>query len=149
VTEINLSTVAKIEILWPTEHNYNNNDLSDNDRSLVSLIEFAGVNILLCSDIEEFAQKEILRLYPNLTADVVVVPHHGSTTTLDAEFLKHLNADILICSRGLDRYGKTNLDTDFARYASIDAMLFCTSEDGAITVRVDTNSTIKAEAFTK
>jgi len=147
--QINLSAGVKIEMFWPMEHNYNNKDLSDNDRSLVSLIEFAGVNILLCSDIEGFAQKEILRLYPNLTADVVLVPHHGSTATLDIEFLKHLEADFLICSRGRDRYEKTGRDTYSMRYAPIDAMSFCTSEDGAITVFVDTNGTIKTEVFTK
>ncbi|MBN2593868.1 MAG: DNA internalization-related competence protein ComEC/Rec2 [Sedimentisphaerales bacterium] len=147
--EINLSTGTKIEILWPIEHNYNNNDLSDNDRSLVSLIEFAGVKILLCSDIEGFAQKEILRLYPNLTADVAIVPHHGSTATLDKEFLKHLNADILICSRDRDRYEKTGRDTYPMRYTPINAVSLCTSEVGAITIFVDMNGTIKTEVFTK
>src|SRR4030042_1647689 len=88
----------KIEMLWPNGRHGHYENLSDNDRSLVSLIEFAGVRILLCSDIEEFAQRELLRLYPALKADVVVVPHHGSTTTLDLKFLEHLDADILICS---------------------------------------------------
>jgi competence protein ComEC len=147
--QLNLSGGVKIEMLWPNEQNDNNKDLSDNDRSLVSLIQFAGIKILLCSDIEEFAQKEILRIYPNLTADVVVVPHHGSTATLDKEFLKHLDADILICSRGRDRYEKTAQDTDSTRYAPINAVSLCTSEVGAITIFVDKNGTIKTEVFTK
>jgi competence protein ComEC len=147
--EMNLGGSTKIEMLWPNEQNYNNEDSGDNDRSLVSLIQFAGAKILLCSDIEEFAQKEILRLYPDLKADVVAVPHHGSTATLDIEFLEHLDADVLICSRGRDRYEKTGSDTDAVRYAPVGAKSFCTSEDGAVTVFVDTDGMIKTDTFTK
>jgi len=64
---------ARIKFLWPTKQASENEELSDNDKSVVSLIEFAGAEILLCSDIEKFAQREILRLFPNLKADVVVV----------------------------------------------------------------------------
>ncbi|MHC4326436.1 MAG: ComEC/Rec2 family competence protein, partial [Planctomycetota bacterium] len=147
--EINLSTGAKMEMLWPNEQNYNNEDLGDNDRSLVSLIEFAGKKILLCSDIEKFAQRELLRLCPDLQADVVVVPHHGSTATLDAEFLEHLDADVLIRSCGRSRYQKMGHDTDSTRYAPVKAVLLGTSDDGAITVSVDTDGIIKTDVFTK
>ena len=148
-TQMNLSSSTKIEILWPNEQNYNNDDLGDNDRSLVSLIQFAGKKILLCSDIEEFAQRELPHLYPDLKADVVVIPHHGSTATLDIEFLKHLEADVLICSRGRDRYETTSRATTPERYAPIDAMSLCTSENGAISVFINTDGTIKTEVFTK
>ena len=148
-TEMNLSGSAKMEMLWPNEQNYNNEDLSDNDRSLVSLIEFAGAKILLCSDIEKFAQRELLRLHPDLKADVVVVPHHGSTTTLDAEFLEHLDADVLICSCGRRRHQKMGRDTDTAKYMPVEAGLLCTSEDGAITIFVDTDGAIKTDVFMK
>ncbi len=148
-SQIKLSSSAEIEILWPNEQNYNSKDLSDNDRSLVSLIKFTGTKILLCSDIEEFAQKELLRLYPDLHADVVVVPHHGSTATLDVEFLKHLDPDVLIYSRGRDRYGKTRRDMDSTRYLPFEAMSLCTSKDGAITIFVDTDGTLKTDVFIK
>jgi competence protein ComEC len=147
--EMNFGSSVKIEMLWPSEQNYNNLDLGDNDRSLVPLIQFAGKKILLCSDIEEFAQREILRLHPNLKADIVVVPHHGSTSTLDKEFLKKLAADVLICSRGRDRFKRTSSDSDFERLAPVKARLLCTSECGAITIFVEKDGTIKTDAFTK
>jgi len=56
--DLNLSGSANIKILWPGEEICKNEDLSDNDKSLVSLIEFAGTKVLLCSDIEKFAQRE-------------------------------------------------------------------------------------------
>jgi competence protein ComEC len=145
--EMNFGSSTKIDILWPNKQNYNNQDLGDNDRSLVPLIQFAGKKILLCSDIEEFAQREILRLYPNLKADIVVVPHHGSTATLDKEFLKELDAAVLICSRGRDRFERTSSGSDFERYAPVKAQLLCTSEHGAITVFVDKDGKIKTDVF--
>jgi competence protein ComEC len=148
-TDMNSGGNVKIEMLWPNEQNYNIDGLGDNDRSLVSLIQFAGAKILLCSDIEEFSQRELLRLYPDLKADVVVVPHHGSTATLDSEFLEHLDADVLICSRGRNRYKQKGYDTDSVRYAPVDAISLCTSEDGAITVFVDTDGTLKTDVFIK
>ena len=147
--EMNLSGSAKMEMLWPNEQNYNNEDLSDNDRSLVSLIEYAGTKILLCSDIEEFAQRELLRLFPDLKADVVVVPHHGSTTTLDVEFLKHLEADVLICSCGRRQYERMGRDMESARYVPTEAKSLCTFEDGTITVFVDSDGMVKTDVFTK
>ena len=148
-SQIKLSSSAVIEILWPNEQNYNSKNLSDNDRSLVLLIKFAGTKILLCSDIEELAQKELLRLYPDLHADVVVVPHHGSTATLDVKFLKHLDPDVLIYSQGRDRYGKTSRDMDSTRYLPFEAMSLSTSKDGAITIFVDTDGTLKTDVFIK
>jgi competence protein ComEC len=147
--EMNLSGSSKMEMLWPNEQNYNNEDLGDNDRSLVSLIEFAGAKILLCSDIEEFAQRELLRLRPDLKANVAVVPHHGSTTTLDVNFLEHLEADVLICSCGRRQYERMGRDTESMKSVPAETKSLFTSEDGAITVIVDKNGATKINVFTK
>ena len=89
---------AQIRVLWPTDEWAGRQELGDNDKSLVCLIEFAGRKVLLCSDIERLAQREILRLYPGLRADVVVAPHHGSTRTLLEGFLEQLDPTVLLCS---------------------------------------------------
>jgi competence protein ComEC len=145
--ELNLNAGVSMKMLWPDEQLYNIKDLSDNDRSLVSLIEFAGAKILLCSDIEEFAQRELLRLQPDLKADVVIVPHHGSASTLDTEFMKHLDADVLICSCGRRQYERMGRDTESVRYVPAENRSLCTSEDGAITVFVDKNGETKTGVF--
>jgi len=111
---------------------------------VVSLIEFAGTKILLCSDIEEFAQRELLRIYPNLKADVVVVPHHGSAKTLEAGFLECLEADILICSCGLRQYERQQMNKEQNKAKS-----FYTVRDGAITVCVSKDGTIRTATFAR
>ena len=142
---------ANIKILWPEfsplvargspleysshESRDPSHGLSDNDKSLVTMIEFAGKKILLCSDIEQFAQRELMHLYPDLRADIVVVPHHGSTNTLEKNFLDSLDADILICS------------TDKTPAIQDSKQLFYTSRDGAITISIDTQGKIKIKTY--
>ena len=135
---------AKIKVIWPNESYTNTEQLSDNNKSLVCLIEFSGKRILLCSDIEKFAQRQLMQLYPDLKADIVVVPHHGSVRTLDADFLKNLEADVLIFSCGRRQYEKQTL----SRYKNSNKVFF-TAKDGAITISIDKNGRIKTDTFTK
>jgi beta-lactamase superfamily II metal-dependent hydrolase len=148
---LNVSGKAKITILWPYEKICWDKTLSDNDKSMVSLIEFGSSaqhalrrKILLCSDIEKFAQRKFLELFPDLKVDVVVAPHHGSAKTLETDFLERLEADISIgsCSRA-----------QYERLQSIKgkdkAKSFYTARDGAITVCVKKGGAIRTATFTK
>ena len=136
--ELNLSSKAIVKILWPNEDMSRNEQLSDNDKSAVSLIEFAGTKILLCSDIEKFAQKELIRRFQNLKADVVVVPHHGSVKTLEADFLEKLDAEILVCSCGRSDYKNNRTIKPKSK-----AKWLCTAERGAVIVCIDKDGMIK------
>jgi competence protein ComEC len=142
--ELNLRSNAKVKIIWPNEQISTIDKLSDNDKSLVSLIEFAGKKILLCSDIEKFAQVELLRLYPDLKADVVVVPHHGSSKTAEQHFLENLNAGILIVSCGQRDYERQRTTRVENKAGS-----FYTARDGTLTVCIKKDGTIKTAVFVK
>jgi competence protein ComEC len=132
---------AHVKSIWPSAQLPGAEQLSDNDRSQVFLIEFASKRILLCSDIEKFAQREIIRQNPDLRADVVVAPHHGSTNTADPDFLKAVEAKILIISCGQTEYQRQHKSGP-----QEDAMqrLF-TSADGAVTVRISEKGKIQIE----
>ncbi len=142
-TDLILIGSANIKILWPIEQILQNEELGDNDKSLVSLLEFGDTEILLCSDIENFAQRELLRLYPDLKADIVVVPHHGSVNTLEAFFLEKLDADILIYSCDRSQYerqqrmikGKTS------------AKSFYTPKHGAVAVCINSDGVMETTTF--
>jgi competence protein ComEC len=138
-----LNSHANIKILWPNSQ-IPEEKLSDNDKSLVLLIQFAGVKMLLCSDIEKFAQTQLLQTIPDLKADIVIVPHHGSTITSDAAFLEKLGPDILIVS--CDR---TQYERRLAAGRKNIAKLFYTARDGAIAVRINKAGTIDTATFAK
>jgi len=135
---------AKVKILWPNEQAVQNIDLGANDKSLVSLIEFAGSKTLLCSDIEKFAQRELMQLYPALKANVVVVPHHGSVKTLEADFLEKLEAHILLVSCSRKQYEQQQV-----LIQANNAKLFYTPRHGAITICINKKGTIKTTTFVK
>lgn len=145
--ELKLDSDATVKVLWPGEHAVESVKLSDNDRSVVCLIEWAGVRILLCSDIEEFAQRELFRLYPGLKADVVVVPHHGSTKTLGAEFLTRLDTRIVLCSCDKTQYEK--MAGDSAVLSSGRLQTFYTARDGAIRMCISRDGAIQTYAGAK
>ena len=124
-----------MRILWPNEDVGSYGNLSDNDKSLVVSIEFAGRKMLLTSDIGKTTQKEFVRLYPELKPEIVVVPHHGSVSTSDADFLKNLDSNVLIYSCDRKNYEKQKLNNEKES--------FYTARDGAITVCIEKTGAIK------
>jgi competence protein ComEC len=133
-----------VKFIWPSPRIAQDQQLCDNDKSLVTLIEFAGRKILLCSDIEEFAQEEVLRLYPNLKADIVVAPHHGSRNTLDAAFIESLRPTVLICSCAKTARQKGRV----VEPPNVTQCLY-TPTDGAVTVRVSKHGDITTDLSAK
>ena len=140
--DLKLGSGTKLRILWPSKEVCANSQLDDNDKSVVSLIEFGGAEVLLCSDIENVAQRELLRLFANLEPEVVVVPHHGSVNTLEADFLDELGADILICSCSRRQYERQQIYKGETKQ-------FYTSKDGAITICIDEDGKIKSDVFVR
>jgi len=147
--ELRLKGAAAVKVLWPGDRTDERQNLSDNDRSLVCLIEFAGVRILLCSDVEEFAQRELLRLYPGLKADIIVVPHHGSAKTLGADFLGHLDTHIVLCSCDQAQYERMIGDSASAVPSAGRLQSFYTARDGAVQVHVSRDGTIQTRLGAK
>jgi competence protein ComEC len=106
---------SKIRVLWPIPDIQENNSISDNDKSVVTSIEYAGKRVLICSDIEKFAQREILRLYPDLKADVLIMPHHGSAKTSEPSFADKTGAVVTIASCSESSYKKRTSHRTTAR----------------------------------
>jgi competence protein ComEC len=130
---------AIIKILWPDYETCQNNQISDNDKSAVTMLEYKDRSILICSDIEKPAQKEILRLYPDLRADVVIAPHHGSRKTTDWSFLEQLRPEVVIssCATSAQEKGQVIKGN------------FYTGTDGAVTVRIDKKGVLTVQKFIK
>jgi competence protein ComEC len=129
---------ARVTVLWPIGDPNAWQEISDNDLSLVSEIEFADRRILLCSDIEEFGQQQILRLHQAMKIDVAVAPHHGSVRTLDPGFLRQLEAATLLCS-----CGRTDLDQERVIERADEVHTCYTARDGAISICVDADGAVQ------
>ena len=130
-----------IQSLWPPK-NLPLENLSENDRCEVFLMQYASRKILLCGDIEQPAQQAFIERYPLLRVDVLILPHHGSTVNLDGHFVEQLAPDILIAS-----CSSRNQPNAYHPAEDSDARCFYTSVDGAVTVKIKADGALSATGF--
>jgi competence protein ComEC len=128
-----------IRTLWPTADSMEQ-ALSENDRSEIFLIAYAGKTILLCGDIEMVAQKKIMELYPKLKADIVVLPHHGSTVNLSEEFVGRIADNVIIASCAQSRLAGVYQSAQ-------NTTVLYTGKDGAVQVKIKADGTIHAAGY--
>ncbi|MCE5184744.1 MAG: DNA internalization-related competence protein ComEC/Rec2 [Planctomycetaceae bacterium] len=133
-----------IRSLWPTQPALDASGLSDNDKSEILLAEYANRRILLCGDVELYAQQTLASMYPQLRVDVLVLPHHGSNTNLDEHFIKQLNPRIVIASCAASR-----MKNVWQPSGSDAVSAFYTGRDGAVTIKIKADGTIHAAGFIK
>lgn len=107
-----------------------------NDSSCVLRVSAGAYSLLLTGDIEASAERELLQRDVALGANVVVVPHHGSTTSSSAPFVASVDPGIAVVSAGYaNRWGFPK-PLVVARWQDAGAELLNTGASGAVTVRV-------------
>jgi len=108
-----------------------------NDLSCVLKVSAGGRSMLLTGDIEKAAETEMLaRDSAALSADVLLVPHHGSRTSSSEAFLAAVRPSAAVVPVGYrNRFGHPNGEV-LGRYSFIDARIFRTDRDGAVTIRL-------------
>ena len=100
-----------VEVLWPTAAHAapaESDGSAMNNASLVLRVTMTGdhpLRLLLTGDVEPDAQEALLRLHPDVAADVIKVPHHGSGRQSD-RFFAAVGARVATISAGQDNdYG--------------------------------------------
>lgn len=119
-----------VEVLWPPPAG-TVAIREANESSIVLRLSYEGRRILLCGDIMAQAQGHLLAL-DDLRADVLVLPHHGSTSSDPRPFILAVNPRYCIRSGG-------NRSADVAsRLADVlaDRVYLDTQNDGAVVVDV-------------
>jgi len=105
----------------------------ENDSSLVLRAETGGMRVLLAGDLQETGQAATLAAVPDLSADVLLVPHHGSSHQSPA-FLAAAHARIALISVGVDNdYGHPAARTVVA-VQNTGAHIVRTDRTGAVAV---------------
>src|SRR5882762_7161751 len=107
-----------------------------NNQSCVLRIEGAGGRVLLTGDIERAAERELLLRSPLLlSADALLVPHHGSASSSTPEFVKQVAPRHAVFAVGhRNRFGHPREDV-LARYREAGSGLLRTDTGGAIQLR--------------
>jgi len=114
-----------------------------NDSSCVVSVRAAGGRLLLAGDISETIERR-------LVADeipshrLLLVPHHGSSTSSSEMFIRHLQPEIAIATAGLgNRFGFPREEIR-SRYEAAGVQFWSTAECGALRVILQADGSIQA-----
>jgi competence protein ComEC len=140
---------VRFEVLHPEPGGSPGSKPHDNDRSCVLRISAGRQHILLAGDIEKDTEQRLLRLHADqLSAGLLVVPHHGSKSSSGYDFIAATLPDYAVFTVGYrNRFGHPRKEV-LQRYSDTGAQLLRSDEDGAILVEMDAQG-IKVEPYRK
>ena len=119
-----------------------------NDRSCVLMLNHLGYRILLPGDISKFVERELLLANAGreLSADLLLVPHHGSLTSSSSLFVRKVAPALAVVSAGfLNRFGHPHPIVR-KRYLALNSALFNTASDGAVEIWVRNGELFRVRA---
>jgi competence protein ComEC len=143
---------VEISILNPPKSNTTQrkvrNFLDLNNSSLVMKLGFRNVSVLLSGDIGKEAEERMLRKGSLLRADILKIPHHGSSSSSSPPFLDRVKPTYAILSVGERNIGRLPHPEVLKRYQQLGSRIFRTDKHGAISVITDGDA-VKLIPFVK
>lgn len=107
-----------------------------NENSIVTYMQFYDTSILFMGDLGIKGEKELLKRYPKLQADILKVGHHGSSTSSSLVFLHTLHPRLALISAGRNnRYQHPHQNViENLKKEKIHALT--TKEKGAVSIKI-------------
>lgn len=126
----------KISILSPMQSQLKYASYNRNEMSCVVYVQVEQAknykNFLIMGDAGWEAEYQIMKRYPDLKVDVIVLGHHGSKHSSSYDFLKHYQPKLAIASAGFDnRYHHPN-ETVIKRLIKLGIPFKNTIQEGTI-----------------
>ncbi len=139
---------VKIEVLHPFPGPYEGKHyywvLHANNNSLVLRLTWGRFRFLMTGDVEHRAEQILLQRWPDIQADVLKVPHHGSRTSSTAAFLDRVRPKHALFGVGRDNMFGFPHPSVLRRYRKRKIRMWRTDLHGRILLRTDgTNLTIE------
>ena len=124
----------KISVLHPLSGGFSKEN--ENSNSLVLMLDYLGEKFLFTGDLEDDAERVLLKNY-DLEADVLKVGHHGSSSSTSTRFLEAVDPTYAVIEAGKNnRYGHPHYEVLNA-LENDDVHIYRTDEDGDITFTID------------
>ncbi|EDK33013.1 ComEC/Rec2 family competence protein [Clostridium kluyveri] len=137
--QLDLGEGTKAEILAPNSDRYEDT----NNYSIVLKISYGNTKFLFTGDAEKLSEREILDKNYDISADVLKLGHHGSSTSTTDEFLDKVSPEIAIISCGADnRYGHPHKET-LRKLKKRNIRIYRTDIDGNIVLISDGKNIVK------
>jgi len=129
---------VRFEFLHPSMAGYADPGVSANDLSCVLKVSGSGGSVLLTGDLEWRGEEELLRRGADaLRAQVLVVPHHGSSTSSTPAFVRAVSPRFAVFPVGyFNRFGHPRPEV-VERYRELGSRIVRTDEAGAVRIVLD------------
>jgi competence protein ComEC len=115
----------------------NQTDLTENDRSIVFLLEYGDTRWLFTGDLEEKGEQNLVKNGLLPLVDVLKVGHHGSASSSSLDFLERTRPVFSVISAGLNnKYGHPTAVV-LERLQKIGSVILRTDELGDIDLATD------------
>ena len=109
---------------------------TSNESGLFALCSRNGFDVLITGDADAFVEKMLVKYQPIPDLELLIVGHHGSKYSSDAEFLRATAPELALISAGRgNSYGHPAPET-LARLAELGAEVRRTDQEGSLTVSV-------------
>ncbi len=106
-----------------------------NDRSCVLRVRAGGRELLLTGDLQRAGERALLQAEPDLQADVLIAPHHGSAGSSSPAFVAAVRPRWVLFASGYhNRFGFPRPDV-VQRYRELGAETLSSAQCGAIQLR--------------
>lgn len=120
---------------------------SKNNYSCVLKITYETHSILLTGDIEKAAEYAMLTQYPDLQADLVFAPHHGSGSSSTPEFVSGMRAKQVIFPTGFANRWRFPKQDIVDRWNKGGAEIFNIAATGQLDFNYSSNSPVSVSAW--
>jgi competence protein ComEC len=132
-----------IDVLWPAR---GATFRRDNDSSIVLVIraetEKGEKRVVLCGDIEKEGLEGVSRVAPELKADIMEVPHHGSAKPTAYAFVDELDPAVALQSTGPRRMNDERWDD-----VKEGRVWLMTAQDGAVWAEIMRDGEVQGGKF--
>jgi len=132
----------RFDILWPlawdsSDESINRGKQKNDDSCVILISDQQGTTLLLTGDISSKVEQKLLKIYPQLSVDILQVPHHGSKTSSSQPFLSQLSPKIALVSAGYLNRWHMPVPIVSQRYHDSHIPLLNSAELGQIIITVD------------
>ena len=131
---IMLDDEVRIEVVGPPRELLRGTESDTDNASLVLRLVYGDVSFLLTGDIFTVAERALVESGAVVDSDVLKVPHHGSSTSSDYEFLSAVSPSAAVISVGAEnRFGHPDEDVvERLREIVGEQGLYMTAERGTV-----------------
>ena len=146
VDDIPFANVCQTDMAWSVGYLHFkilspelNSSFDRNNNSCVLLVSNGDLKVLLTGDIEKVAEDDLVSKQGDLTADIMLAPHHGSKTSSSKSFIEAVSPQLALVSAGYrNRYGHPHEDV-VQRYLEQDVNLKSTINSGSMLLNIKKN----------